>query len=201
MRNLSQIRTKSHYFNVPNQITIGYNSLSFDNTMLRFGFYRNLLDPYSHQYKNNAFRADIMNINLIYYLYKTDVLSWGDEKPLKLENINLFNNLFDGKAHDAMVDVEVTLELSRKLRAHDQRMWDYLLNGFIKNNDLLRMNKLSEVIINNHTYTLGIYTDIKLGYDNHCCCAALLLGRHHNYSNQTLWMKLDYQDISDYFKY
>ena len=29
-------------FNQPNQINIGYNSLKFDNTMLRFGFYRNL---------------------------------------------------------------------------------------------------------------------------------------------------------------
>ena len=28
-------------FNTPNQINIGYNSLSFDNIMLRFGFYRN----------------------------------------------------------------------------------------------------------------------------------------------------------------
>ena len=54
--------------NQPNTINIGYNSLSFENTMLRFGFYRNLLDPYSHQYKNNTFRADAMNINLIYYL-------------------------------------------------------------------------------------------------------------------------------------
>ena len=56
-------------FNQPNQINIGYNSLKFDNTMLRFGFYRNLLDPYSHQYKNYSFRADVMNINLLYFLY------------------------------------------------------------------------------------------------------------------------------------
>ena len=186
-------------FNRPNQINIGYNSLSFDNNMLRFSFYRNLLDPYSHQFKNNTFRADVMNINLLYYLYKSDVLSWDIDKPMKLENINARNNLFKGKSHDAMVDVEVTLELSRKLRSYDQRMWDYLISGFIKSNDASRMNKLSKIQINNQAYTIGIYTDIQLGYKNQCCCAALLLGRHHAYRNQTLWMKLDYPDISDYF--
>ena len=186
-------------FNRSNQINIGYNSLSFDNNMLRFGFYRNLLDPYSHQFKNNTFRADVMNINLLYYLYKSDVLSWDSDKPMKLENINHRNNLFEGKSHDAMVDVEVTLELSRKLRFYDQRMWDYLISGFIKSNDLSRMKKLSKIQINDQTYTIGIYTDIQLGYKHRCCCAALLLGRHHAYRNQTLWMKLDYPDISDYF--
>ena len=185
-------------FNRPNQINIGYNSLSFDNNMLRFGFYRNLLDPYSHQFKNNMFRADAMNINLLYYLYKTDVLSWGNNRPMKLENINNYNNLFDGKSHDAMVDVEVTVTLCKKLRDYDMRMWDYLINGFIKKNDLSRINNLSEIIINDKKYKIGIYTDIKLGYDNHCCCAVLYLGRHYSYKNQSLWMRLDYPDISDY---
>ena len=186
-------------FNQPNQINIGYNSLSFDNNMLRFGFYRNLLDPYTHQFKNNVFRADVMNINLLYYLYKRDVLSWGNDRPMKLENINNYNHLFDGKSHDAMVDVEVTVALARKLRDYDIRMWDYLINGFIKKNDLSRINKLSDIVINNKKYKIGIYTDIKLGYDNQCCCAVLYLGRHYNYKNQSLWMRLDYPNISDYF--
>ena len=144
------------------------------------------------------FRADVMNINLLYYLYKTDVLSWGNNRPMKLENINNHNNLFDGKSHDAMVDVEVTVTLCKKLRDYDMRMWDYLINGFIKKNDLSRINNLSEIIINDKKYKIGIYTDIKLGYDNHCCCAVLYLGRHYSYKNQSLWMRLDYPDISDY---
>ena len=186
-------------FNRPNQINIGYNSLNFDNNMLRFGFYRNLLDPYSHQYKNKTFRADAMNINLIYFLYKNDIFSWDSDKPLKLENINNLNHLFDGKSHDAMVDVEVTLNLSKKLRSYDNRMWEYLINGFIKSNDLSRLNKLPKIQINKKNYTIGVYTDIQLGYKYKCCCAVLLLGRHSIYSNQMLWMKLDYPDISEYF--
>tara|TARA_B100001142_G_scaffold330234_1_gene397201 strand:+ start:5420 stop:6703 length:1284 start_codon:yes stop_codon:yes gene_type:complete len=185
-------------FNTSNQINIGYNSLSFDNNMLRFGFYRNLLDPYSHQYKNNTYRADAMHINLIYYLYKNDVISWTDERPIKLENINQENMFIDGKSHDAMVDVEVMLELCRVLKSHDMRMWDYLINGFIKNIDITRSKKLPTIDIGGENYQIGIYTDIKLGYDNNCCCVAICLGRHSEYSNQSLWLKIDYNDISDY---
>ena len=186
-------------FNQPNQINIGYNSLKFDNTMLRFGFYRNLLDPYSHQYKNNTFRGDVMNINLLYFLYKKDVLKWGDSKPIKLENINEYNNLFEGKSHDAMVDVIVTLELSRRLKDYDIRMWDYLITGFIKNNDISRLNKLSEISIGGSSYPIGVYTNISLGYNINCCCAAICIGRHSIYKNQSLWIRVDYSDISEYF--
>jgi len=185
-------------FNTPNQINLGYNSLNFDNNMLRFGFYRNLLDPYLHQYKNNTFRADVMNINLIYYLYKNKAINWNDQKPMKLENINKRNNFIDGKSHDAMVDVEVTLKLCKALRLHDNRMWDYLINGFVKNTDLSRLKKLSTITIGNHSYPIGIYTDISLGYDSQCCCVAISIGRHNEYKNQSLWLKVDYPNISDY---
>ena len=166
--------------------------------MLRFGFYRNLLDPYSHQYKNNTYRADAMHINLIYYLYKNDVINWTDKRPIKLENINQENMFIDGKSHDAMVDVEVMLELCRVLKSHDMRMWDYLINGFVKNIDKTRSKKLPTVDIGNESYPIGIYTDISLGYDNNCCCVAICLGRHSEYSNQSLWLKIDYKDISEY---
>ena len=43
--------------NTPETISLGYNSLGFDDEFLRFMFYRNLLDPYSHQYSNEIGRA------------------------------------------------------------------------------------------------------------------------------------------------
>ena len=55
--------------NKPNTINIGYNSLNLDDKFLRFGFYRNLLDPYTHQY-GTKFRADLYNMVFMYYLYK-----------------------------------------------------------------------------------------------------------------------------------
>jgi exodeoxyribonuclease-1 len=94
-------------------ISIGYNSLNFDDEFLRFSFYRNLLPPYTHQYANNCSRMDLYPITAMYYLYKPEVLKWpkiADKTSLRLENLNTTNNLISGTAHDALVDVEITLE-------------------------------------------------------------------------------------------
>ena len=38
--------------NEPDTISLGYNTLGFDDEFLRFSFHRNLLPPYTHQYRN-----------------------------------------------------------------------------------------------------------------------------------------------------
>ena len=121
--------------NKPNTISIGYNSLNFDDIFLRFGFYRNLLDPYSHQY-GNKFRADLYNIIFMYYLYKNEEsIIWpmiNNRLTLRLEQINAINHLYEGTSHDAEVDVHVTIELAKTLRSIDHKMWDYLISLFVK---------------------------------------------------------------------
>ena len=123
-------------FNKPNTISIGYNSLNFDDIFLRFGFYRNLLDPYSHHnpLKGNNFRADLYNIIFMYYLYKKeDSIIWpmiNNRLSLKLEQLNAINNFYEGMSHDAEVDVQVTIKLAQSLKSIDDRMWDYLILQF-----------------------------------------------------------------------
>ena len=63
-------------FNTPNTITLGYNTLGFDDEFLRFAFYRNLLPPYTHQYANNCQRRDLYPITALYYLFAHDALNW-----------------------------------------------------------------------------------------------------------------------------
>ena len=98
-----------------------------------------------------------------------------------------------------MVDVEVTVELAKRLKSYDQKIWDYLMSSFIKNIDQSRINKLPKITISGKQYTIGVYTNVTLGYDNDCCCAAILIGNHPKYSNQSLWMKIDYPSFDDYF--
>ena len=40
--------------NRPGTISIGYNASGFDNEVARFLFWRNFLDPYSHQHRNGC---------------------------------------------------------------------------------------------------------------------------------------------------
>jgi exodeoxyribonuclease I len=38
--------------NTPGTVSLGYNTMGFDDEFLRFSFHRNLLPPYTHQYSN-----------------------------------------------------------------------------------------------------------------------------------------------------
>ena len=154
--------------NQPNTINIGYNSLNFDDIFLRFGFYRNLLDPYSHQY-GNKFRADLYNIIFMYYLYKNEEsIVWpmiNNRLSLRLEQINSINNLYEGMSHDAEVDVHVTIELAKKLYSVDNKMWDYLISNFIKKNEKNNFNRLPAIkCVNNQKYKIkdsnAVFDDI-----------------------------------------
>lgn len=174
--------------NQPSTISVGYNTLGFDDEFLRFSFYRNLLTPYTHQHANGCGRMDIYPMAAMFYLFKNEALEWpklDGKNVLKLEYLNSANQLVAGNAHEAMADVKATLELARRFIRY-REMWDYLCGCFDKNTDLARMAKLSDAIMVN-----GIY-----GADNYYQIPVLLLGRHNHYKNQTLWLRLDTEELA-----
>lgn len=169
--------------NTPKTVSVGYNSLGFDDEFLRFSFYRNLLPPYTHQYANQCGRMDIYPITVLYYLFKRDHLNWpneNDQVNLKLENLNACNQFFQGQAHNAMVDVEITLALARQLFA-DQTLWQYAIQYFQKNQDEKRIGNQS----------MGLMINGKIGAKSQFIAPVLLLGPHLHYKNQLLWLRLD----------
>ena len=154
--------------NQPNSINIGYNSLSFDDKFLRFGFFRNLFEPYTHQYKNNNFRADLYKMIMVYYLFKKDgSITWpmpNNRLSLRLEQINAINSLYEGMSHDAEVDVFVTIELAKKLQSIDYKMWDYLISSFKADNDKHYFSNLPDLeCINEKKYKIGVFISNKNG--------------------------------------
>jgi exodeoxyribonuclease-1 len=180
--------------NTPNTTSIGYNTLGFDDEFLRFSFYRNLLPPYTHQFANQCKRADMYPITLMYYLYQNDSLIWpmiDDRVSLKLENINRENQLAEGQAHDAMVDVEVTLALAKKLKQHSA-MWNYLIQYFDKSMDTKRVNQLPTVF---NKYQAGVYVEGRIGRRDNFAAPVLCLGQHYHYKNQTVWLRLDAAEL------
>ncbi|MFK5971640.1 MAG: exonuclease domain-containing protein [Candidatus Marithrix sp.] len=186
--------------NQPGTISLGYNSLGFDDEFLRFCFHRNLLSPYTHQYKNGCRRSDLLPITIMYYLYKPEILLWPkvDGKPsLKLEKINEANKLAKGQAHDAMVDVRVTLELARKLRK-EVKMWDYLDGYFDKTEDNRRIEKIP---VSFHSIAcsnrIGLMINKNFGAENKYQIPVLFIGNSIPYKNQTLWLRLDQIELQD----
>ena len=182
-------------FNIPGTITIGYNTLGFDDEFLRFSFYRNLLTPYTHQYANNCSRMDLYPMTVMYYLFKPEGISWpkiADKVSLKLEQLNSHNNLVDGRAHDAMTDVEATLALAKLLR-RERKMWEYLHSFFDKKKDLDGLSKLSLASVE---YQQALLIDGGCGANNFYQCPVMSLGMHNHYKNQSLWLRLDLEQLT-----
>lgn len=177
--------------NEPGTISCGYNTLGFDDEFLRFSFYRHLLRPYTHQYLNNCGRMDIYPMTVMYYLYNNSVIKWPDNKgkpSLKLEDINTSNQFFLGSAHDAMVDVEVTLALA-KCFIKSRKIWDYLLGYFNKDIDRYRLGEWESAQI--------LLIDGKFGSDLFYQWPVIYLGQHNVYKNQGIFLRLDMEDINE----
>ncbi len=184
--------------NRDNTISVGYNSLGFDDEFLRFSFHRNLMSPYTHQFANRCGRMDLLPILLIYWLYKPDVLNWPEiEKKVtfKLEHLKETNKLSAGSSHDAIIDVEATVELARILSG-ERDIWDYLMDFFQKETDKQRISKLprfSEQL--DARYKWGVMVHLTFGAETNFQAPVVYLGDSYTYKNQSLWMRLDKQDL------
>ncbi len=195
---IDAIRQIHALLNEPGTISVGYNTLGFDDEFLRFSFYRNLLPPYSHQFANLCQRMDLYPITVMYHLYKNDIIKWPiieDRLSLKLENLNRANNFVPGRAHDAMVDVEITLALARRF-IQAREIWDYISNYFCKNTDSERFEKLPiQFMLADQEHYHGLMILGKFGAKENYQAPVLYLGESSTYKNQKLWLRLDTDNL------
>jgi exodeoxyribonuclease-1 len=200
MTELDAARHIHALLNTPGTVSLGYNTLGFDDEFLRFTFYRNLLSPYHHQYANGCGRMDILPMAVLYFLYKPLVIKWPEAEgrpSLKLEQISGLNGLAVGRAHDAMVDVEATVELARRF-AGEKEMWDFVTGYFNKESDRERIAKLpSEFESSAGMHLKGLMTASKFGPDRLYQSPVLYIGDSIPYKNQTLWLRLDQVELRD----
>jgi len=179
--------------NRPETISIGYNSLAFDDQFLRFAFYRNLLSPYTHQWANGCGRMDLFPVTIMYWLYRPESVQWpqiNGEVRLKLELLNEMNKLAEGQAHDALVDVEATVALARRFRDADPSFWEQCTGYFDKRQDEKRLEQLA-VMPGLEAYPTGLLVDPRIGRESGYRAPVLYLGPSTVYGNQTLWLRLD----------
>ncbi|MDA8134988.1 MAG: exonuclease domain-containing protein [Desulfobacteraceae bacterium] len=185
--------------NTPETISLGYNSLGFDDEFLRLMFYRNLLDPYSHQYSNGCSRMDILPITVVYRIFHADIINWPeiDGKPsLKLDLISDTNHLAtSGRAHEAMNDVESLIELSKKL-FRQKKTWHYCLDFFSKTKEEARINAIkSDFQIQDRYFRICIMISLSFGSKVNYMTPVIHIGQSLPYKNQSLWLRLDSETI------
>ncbi len=183
-------------FNTPDTTSIGYNSLGFDDEFLRFLFYRNLLDPYSHQYASGCSRADILPVAALFKIFCDQVLTWpcgeNGRPSLKLDLIARANR-FDtsGRAHEAMADVEALVALARVFSGRPD-IWEYALGFFDKHTDISRTAAIPDTCaIGDRMFPTAVMISSVFGPDANYMVPVLHIGGSIPYGNQNLWIRLD----------
>ncbi len=119
----------------PGTIGVGYNSIRFDDEVTRFLFWRNLIEPYAREYKDQCGRWDLLDVLRCCHALRPEGIEWPThrEGPMagrpsfKLEHLSAANGLSHEAAHDALSDVRATIALARRVRQAQPRLWDFCL--------------------------------------------------------------------------
>ncbi len=108
-------------------IFVGYNSLQFDEEILRHNLYQNLFEPSFTSQKGNS-QLDALHIMLAASKFCPGAINLAfkdDGRPtFKLERLAPANGFDHLSAHDALCDVEATLHLCRRVRNCAPDFWD-----------------------------------------------------------------------------
>ncbi len=125
-------------------IGVGYNTIRFDDEVTRNLFWRNLIDPYSREWRNQCGRWDIQDLVRATYALRPDGINWPvdeDGKPrFKLEMLTKPNGIAHEAAHDAVSDVRATIAFARLIKTLQPKLFDFYLALHKKDRVMQEMN-------------------------------------------------------------
>jgi exodeoxyribonuclease-1 len=115
-----------------NSMQIGFNTLSFDDEVLRNMMFRTMQDPYKHEYDNQNSRGDLFRLLMFVYALRPDLINFHRDHEgvyrLTLGLTTAANGIVLENAHDARSDIVATIELARLIKQASPKLWDYYLN-------------------------------------------------------------------------
>jgi len=115
----------------PGTIAVGFNNVRFDDRFVQNILWRSFHDPYEWMWSENRSRWDILDVARITRALRPNGMNWPLDKNGKavngLEPIVKCNKLKQKHAHDALCDVEATIQVAKLLRDKQPKMFDYLL--------------------------------------------------------------------------
>mgnify|MGYP000854685867 FL=1 len=115
----------------PDTITVGFNSVRFDDEFIRHTLWRNFYDPYEWAWSEGRSRWDMLDVVRMTRALRPKGIRWPvDENGKavnKLELIAKENDLVHTKAHDALSDVEALIGVAKLIKSNNAKLFDYLL--------------------------------------------------------------------------
>jgi len=121
---------------IPDTITVGFNSIRFDDEFIRHLFWRNFYDPYEWSWKDGRSRWDILDVTRMTRALRPDGIEWpfvDGKEANRLELITKLNGIDHLKAHDALSDVEALIAVTRLIKQNQPQLYEYLLKIRDKN--------------------------------------------------------------------
>ena len=130
-------------------IWIGYNSIAFDEAMLRQMFYQNLQpNIFATQFHNNT-RLDVMKMVFAVHAEAPEVLNWPindkGKVSFKLDQLAPLNGFHAHNAHDALGDVEATIFIVDLIKRQRPELYQTLLDARDKEHNLRLLRSFTPV--------------------------------------------------------
>lgn len=131
-----------------NNMVAGYNTIGFDDEVVRRLMFRNMRDPYVHEWMEGNGRFDAFKMIQMVYALRPEMLKWRENDKgghsLKLEHLVEDNNLLDieHKAHDALNDVYATISIVKHIKEQNPKLFNYVLQ-------LTNKHNVNSVLFNN----------------------------------------------------
>jgi exodeoxyribonuclease I len=130
-------------------VFIGYNSLDFDEVLLRQAFYRTLLPLYPTSMGGNS-QADILQLTRAVALYAPEILDFSRNENgriiLKLDRLAPENGFDHSHAHEAMSDVEATIFIARLIKERAPELWSSMMLAANKQNVSKRLRDKAPLV-------------------------------------------------------
>lgn len=116
-------------FSTPGTCVVGFNSINFDDEFIRNLYYRNFKDPYLREWSRGNTRWDIINLLRGVHDFRPDGINWIKDETgkasFKLEKLTDANGISHLNAHDALSDVEATIEMAKKVYKANPKFFSY----------------------------------------------------------------------------
>jgi exodeoxyribonuclease-1 len=127
---MRQIHAKMHRWSEGGAVFVGWNSMRFDETLLRQAYYQTLLPVYQTNSNGNG-RADMMRMAQVVANCAPNVLAVPltaeGKRTFKLGLMAAANNVALDNAHDALADTGATHGIARLIRQRAPALWDLLM--------------------------------------------------------------------------
>ena len=163
----------------PGTCALGYNTLRFDDEVTRHTLYRNFFDAYEREWRNGNSRWDIIDMVRATAALRPDGMVWPVDESgrpsFRLERLTAANGIGHEGAHDALADVRATIELARRIRRCQPRLYDFLWRHRDKHSarQLLQLGGFEPVL----------HVSEKFSAERHCLALVVALARHPTNSN------------------